>query len=349
MKRLSHRDLLLATVNPRNVTVMSPIAIDSPASSHAPAASLKPTPVAPTFHQTTESLAKNPLERTWRGNKEGTLRLKSVPDFGEDLLAKRQWIKEHMAGAFQFWGKLGYGEGVSGHITVRDPIKRDHYWMNPFAVHFSSITVSKLVLVGPDGYVAPEGAQLPINTADSAIHHARPTIQAAAHCHSLHGKAWSVFGKKIDILTQDSCLFYDNQAVYESFGGIALAAEEGANIAKALGPKVRPSNAGYYPQGSRALTQHLQNKACILQNHGLLTLGDTVDECAYLFSALENQCKAQLLVSAALADARLEKRVIEDEDARFTADTIQFWENTYINFQPEYELLVEEKGEKFLK
>jgi len=37
--------------------------------------------------------------------------------------------------------------------------------MNPFAVHFSSITVSKLVLVGPDGYVAPEGAQLPINTA----------------------------------------------------------------------------------------------------------------------------------------------------------------------------------------
>ena len=70
-----------------------------------------------------------------------------------------------MAGAFQFWGKLGYGEGVSGHITVRDPIKTDHYWMNPFAVHFSSITVSKLVLVGPDGYVAPEGAQLPINTA----------------------------------------------------------------------------------------------------------------------------------------------------------------------------------------
>lgn len=37
--------------------------------------------------------------------------------------------------------------------------------MNPFAVHFSSITVSKLVLVTPDGYVAAEGAQLPINTA----------------------------------------------------------------------------------------------------------------------------------------------------------------------------------------
>lgn len=95
------------------------------------------------------------------------------------------------------------------------------------------ITVSDLVCVNHDGYVTKHGAQLPINTSgflirtwvifslsirrqltpgetDSAIHKARPDINAAAHCHSLHGKAWSVFGKKIDILTQDACLFYDN-------------------------------------------------------------------------------------------------------------------------------------------
>ena len=98
------------------------------------------------------------------------------------------------------------------------------------------------------------GAQLPINSAGfhihSAIHRARPDVQAAAHCHSLHGKAWSAFGRPIDIMTQDSCLFYDNLAVYENFGGIVLAKEEGENIAKALGPK---------------------KKTCILQNHGLLT------------------------------------------------------------------------------
>lgn len=137
------------------------------------------------------------------------------------------------------------------------------YWMNPIAVHFSSITVSKLCLVTPEGYVHPDGAQLPINTAgfhirallsrscdltrptnlrslpaDSAIHKGRPELQAAAHCHSLYGKAWSVFGKPIDILTQDACLFYDNQAVYKNFGGIVLAPEEGKNIAETLGPKV---------------------------------------------------------------------------------------------------------------
>lgn len=46
-----------------------------------------------------------------------------------------------MAAAFRFWGKSGFGEGISGHITVKDPVLPGHYWMNPFGVHFSSITV----------------------------------------------------------------------------------------------------------------------------------------------------------------------------------------------------------------
>ncbi|PAV19523.1 hypothetical protein PNOK_0445700 [Pyrrhoderma noxium] len=281
--------------------------------------------------QNVDELAKNPLERTWRSNKEGTVRLQSIPDFKGDKYAEREWAKAHLAAAFRYWGKLGYGEGVSGHITIRDPVWPDHYWMNPFAVHFSSIKVSDLVLVSPEGYVTEHGAQLPINMAGfhihSSIHKARPEIQAIAHCHSIHGKSWSVFGKPIDTLTQDSCLFYDNLAVYKSFGGIVLAPEEGKRIAEALGPK---------------------NKTCILQNHGLLTIGHTVDEAAYLFSALENQCRVQLMVEAAAANG-LKKRIIDNEDAQFTANTIQYWENTYINFQPEYRLLVEETNGAFLK
>jgi ribulose-5-phosphate 4-epimerase/fuculose-1-phosphate aldolase len=54
--------------------------------------------------------------------------------------------------------------GAHGCSDGQDPILRDHFWMNPFGVHFSSMTVSKLVLVSPDGYVHPTlGAQLPIN------------------------------------------------------------------------------------------------------------------------------------------------------------------------------------------
>jgi hypothetical protein len=162
-----------------------------------PAASLHSMPLKAAqqkqFHQT-QSVAgldptKNPLERTWRGNASGTVKYPGYPKF-QDKYAEREYVKQHMAGAFQYWGKLGFGDGLSGqsnpessacratdtislgHITVKDPVLPDHYWMNPFAVHFSCITVSNLVLVGPDGMVSEHGAQLPINQAGFNIHSA---------------------------------------------------------------------------------------------------------------------------------------------------------------------------------
>jgi hypothetical protein len=76
----------------------------------------------------TNTYKANPFERVWRGNREGTIRMTAVPTF-TDKYEERKWIKEHMAGAFRMWGKLGYGEGTAGHITVRDPVMPDHYWM----------------------------------------------------------------------------------------------------------------------------------------------------------------------------------------------------------------------------
>jgi hypothetical protein len=75
------------------------------------------TAPAPEFHQSVSDLSKNPLERTWRGNREGTLKIDAYPDFmhatdEEGLLKKREWVKLHLAVAFRFWGKLGYGEGI---------------------------------------------------------------------------------------------------------------------------------------------------------------------------------------------------------------------------------------------
>jgi hypothetical protein len=53
-----------------------------------------------------------------RGTRDGALKLRGIPTFS-DPLAQRQWMKEHMAAAFRYFGKLGYGEGVSGHISIR--------------------------------------------------------------------------------------------------------------------------------------------------------------------------------------------------------------------------------------
>lgn len=57
----------------------------------------------------------------------------------------------------------------------------------------------------------------------------------------------------------DACNFYGKLSVYDYHGGIALAQEEGAQIAKALGEK---------------------NIACILQNHGYENLLVAPSDCA---------------------------------------------------------------------
>jgi hypothetical protein len=58
----------------------------------------------------------------------------------------------------------------------------------------------------------------------------------------------------------------------------------------------------------------------ILRNHGLLTVGSTVDEAAYLFLLMEKSCQIQLAADAAAAAGR-QKVYIDDEAARYTFES----------------------------
>lgn len=176
-------------------------------------------------------------------------KIHNIPQF-TDKHAERKWAKEHLVGAFRLFAKFGYNDGAGGHISLRDPIMRDCFWINPYAVHFKLLKVSDLILVSEDGKPLTE-TKHKVNRAGfmihAALHKARPDVNAAAHCHSPYGRAWSTFGRPIEMLNQDCCMFYNDLSVYEGFGGVVLAKEEGENIAKALGPT---------------------RKNVILQNHG---------------------------------------------------------------------------------
>jgi ribulose-5-phosphate 4-epimerase/fuculose-1-phosphate aldolase len=102
-------------------------------------------------------------------------------------------------------------------------------------------------------------------------------VMAAAHAHSLYGKAWSSLGRPLDPITQDACRFYGDHAVFDDYTGVVLEPEEGKRLANALGG----------------------NKALILRNHGLLTVGGSVEEAAWWFVTMERSCQAQLLAEAA--------------------------------------------------
>lgn len=214
----------------------------------------------------------------------------------DDLYKKRQWQLEHMAGAFRVFARKGFTEGTAGHISVRDPVDPNTFWINPLGKHFGMLKASDMVHVDENGQVIG-GNKVAVNAAGfmihSAIHKARPDINAACHTHSPAGKAWSTFGRPLDIINQDSCTFWGHQAVYNSFGGIVLEKDEGERIATALGEK---------------------NKVAILQNHGLLTTGATVDEAAYLFTLMERTCEVQLMVES----TGIKKEFIGDKEAEYT-------------------------------
>src|SRR5258706_8895064 len=116
---------------------------------------------------------------------------------------ERAHRKQRLAGAFRLFSRFGFDEGVAGHITARDPEHLDHFWVNPFGMHFGQIRVSDLILVNDRGQVV-EGKH-PVNGAafaiHSQVHSARPDVVAAAHAHSLYGKTWSSLGRLLDPIT----------------------------------------------------------------------------------------------------------------------------------------------------
>lgn len=180
-------------------------------------------------------------------------------------------------------------------------------------MHFSLIKVSDLILCDEDGNIV-EGDEVVNGAAfaiHSEIHKARPDVTAACHAHSVHGKAFSAFGRELDMITQDALRFYKSHGVYRDFRGVVVDSEEGKRIAAALG----------------------DGKAAILQNHGLLTVGQSVDEAAFWFISLDKTCHAQLLADAASA-AGYEKKIIDDDEAAYTALQVGGPEKGWLAFQP---------------
>src|SRR5437016_12985620 len=123
---------------------------------------------------------------------EPILRDVTMPD-SRPIAEERAHRKRVLAAGFRLFSKFGFEEGVAGHITARDPELTDHFWVNPFGLHFSRIRVSDLLLVNSQGEIVIGDA--PLNRAafaiHAALHEARPEIVAAAHTHSTYGKAWS--------------------------------------------------------------------------------------------------------------------------------------------------------------
>jgi ribulose-5-phosphate 4-epimerase/fuculose-1-phosphate aldolase len=139
------------------------------------------------------------------------------------------------------------------------------------------------------------------------VHAERPDVISAENSHSVYGKTWSTPARLLDPITQDACAFYDDHALFDAYSGVVLDTEEGKRIAHALG----------------------DCKSVILRNHGLLTVGHSVEEAAWWFITMERSCHAQLMAEAAGTPV-----LIEPAMAKHTAGQVGTHFAGWFSFQP---------------
>jgi len=239
---------------------------------------------------------------------------------------EREYQKVRLALAFRIFAKLGFDEGVAGHITLRDPVEPRTFWVNPFGVAWPTLKASDLIRVNGSGTVVEGGPVRLLNAAAFMIHHAvhsaRPDANCVAHSHSIYGRTFCTLGRPLDMITQDSCAFYNDLALYSSFRGIVLESDEGDAIATALGDK----------------------KAALLQNHGLLTCGKTIEATVFWFMSLEKCCHSQLMADAAAGGRGGATIKIHDEDAAYTYQTLGSEAAGWFSAKPTFDMMALEAG-----
>lgn len=236
------------------------------------------------------------------------------PDAGEPIISDSAELRAHrkrrLALAYRVFGAMGWGALGDGHISARDPDRPDCFWLGRYGVPFRFMTTDDLVLVHPDGTVEGGGR---INMAASYIHgplhEARPDVVSAAHCHTPYGTPFSALVTTLAPISQEACAFFGDHEIFDDEEVNIGSTDGGKRIAAAIG-------------GARA---------AILRNHGLLTVGGSIDSAVGYFLMMERSAEVQVKARDAKpigADAA--RRVHDMFDELAAWQVFQWAQRTYV-------------------
>lgn len=216
------------------------------------------------------------------------------PEF-DDPEAARAHCKQRLALAYRLFGAMHWGEQGDGHISARDPERTECFWLLRYGVPFGQATVDDLVLVGPTGDVVDGDGEINPTAyfIHMPIHDARPDVVCAAHTHTAYGTPWSATVRPFGMICQEALAFHRDQAVFDDGEVDIQSTDGGKRIAAALGDA----------------------KMVSLRNHGLLTVGRSVDEAIGWFLMAERVAEVHI-------KAGRDAQSIADEDAERCASTI---------------------------
>jgi ribulose-5-phosphate 4-epimerase/fuculose-1-phosphate aldolase len=223
---------------------------------------------------------------------------------GRAAAQERERRKIEVALGYRLLAVNKWGDAGDGHISARDPERRDCFWMLRYGPSYHEARVSDLVLVGPDGELV-EGEGI-INVAAYYIHHpilaARPDAVSACHVHTGWGTPFSAEVRLFEPITQESCVFFEDHALFDDEEVQVQSVDAGKRIADALG----------------------RNRAIILRNHGLLTTGGSVAEAVGSFVQMERVAEAHMKVRNPVPISAEAARFAKADLVRFGAGRVAF-------------------------
>jgi L-fuculose-phosphate aldolase len=182
-------------------------------------------------------------------------------------------LREQIVAACKRLESSGLNRGTSGNVSCRE---KDHFLVTPSGVAVDEITPSRIVAVGYDGKVIGYGKPSSEWHFHCDILQARSDIGAVVHTHAPYATA-------IACLREDIPPFH-------------------YMIAVAGGDSIRC--APYALFGTDALSRHAVEaldgrKACLLANHGMISLGRDLDEAMAIAVEVESLCQQYLLARQA--------------------------------------------------
>ena len=187
---------------------------------------------------------------------------------------ERELRKQQVAQGYRIFASYGWGDDGSGHISGRDPVHTDCFWLLGYDISFAAATPDDLVLVGPDGQVREGNGD--INPAafciHAPIHEARPDVIGACHTQTAYGTPFAALMQPITATSQEACAFHNDQALFDGEELDVRNLQVGGRLAAALGP----------------------HRLVIMANHGLLTVGQTVAQSVGFFVLAERAAEVQI-------------------------------------------------------
>ncbi|XP_069467865.1 gamma-adducin isoform X2 [Ambystoma mexicanum] len=200
--------------------------------------------------------------------------LHAIPE--SSLVKGEKLARCKLASTYRMAELFGWAHFTKSYITVRVSKEQDHILIIPRGLSFSEATASNLVKVNIIGEVVEQGSTtLRIDhsgfSPHAAIYSMRPDVRCAIHIHTPATAAVSSMKCGILPISQEAMIL--GEIAYYSYQGCLDEQEERLQLQKVLGPSC---------------------KVLVLRNHGVVALGETLEEAFHYVFNVQLACEIQV-------------------------------------------------------